>query len=1016
MQCKIKCRLIFLLAIIYFPLLTSLYFTYLESSETVKKMILKNNENIAKGIKREIENLLEDKNKLFVSFANNPIVIKKDTKKIDEFFSNVYKECSYCLNILLADMNGNNIGSAVNPEKAHKLNYLDMDWFKNAIHGKPTINNPHTSKLFNEKTFMMTYPVFLGSKQIAVLGIPINLNKLNYNLMKEYKLKDKTNILIINDKGIVLSNLLFPELIGKPVKRKELLEVIFSNNFGNTIQTGIDGIERLYTYETIEKYNWKVVVGTPTKTLFQETVKNIKNVLITSIFLIIFTFFLALRISKGINKKFDTLISGIEHFGKGEFSYRFNSEGIKDEFKNIFQTFNLMAENIEKNNNEILKLNRLYKLLSEVNQKIVKNREIQRLLNDVCKDVVEIGEYKSCIFLKIEDNIIKPLSFYGIDDEILRHDFFDNKELKNFEIIKNSVLNKITTISAKNNKKYFHYDYDSLISVPLIINNNIFGVLLVFKKNSDFNYQEIKLLEELASDISFAINSINITNEKRKTEKLLSGIFEGMGEGLALIDRDYKIIMANKKYFEIIEKTPEEVLYKNCYNVVYGFDTPCFFKQDFCAIKEIFEDGKERTKVIELKNKSGITKTINLRFFPLFQNKKIEYVIEIVNDVTELKKLETQYLHAQKMESIGRFSAGIAHDFNNILTGIIGFATLSKTEKNIDVIQKNLTNIIDLSNKAANLTKSLLAFSRKSIPVFEHIDINKLISDMIKMLQRIVGEDILIEYKSYEKPLFVFADPIQIEQVLMNLSTNAKDAMPQGGKIIVEITQTKIDEKFINLHNYGRTGEYALISFTDTGTGISEENLNKIFEPFFTTKEVGKGTGLGLSVVYGIIKNHDGFINVYSELGKGTTFKIYLPLSYRKIETSKIDTESLFDQNLLIKALLIDDDNSVREVTKKTLESYGINVTETDNVENAINIINNQTFDIIISDVIMPSKTGIDLYSEVRKKGINTPFLFISGYPADFISEKYGIEVENILIKPITPLSILNKIKSILKK
>lgn len=1014
MQCKIRCRLILLLTIIYIPLLISIYLSYLESRETVKKMIVKNNENIAKGVKREVEGYLNNAINLLVSLSNNPIVKSKDIKRIDELFSNVYKECSYCLNIVLADMNGNNIGSAVDPERAHKLNYLDREWFKNGIKGKPTINDPHISKLFNEKTFMITYPIFSGNRQIAVLGIPINLNKLNSHIMKEYNLKEKTNILIINNRGILMGNWLFPEMIGKPVQRKELLNEIFSSPSGNVTQFGIDQIERIYSFQTLEKYNWKVVVGTPTKTLFQETIKNVKNVLITSIFLIIFTFFLALRIAKGINKKFDTLISGIEHFGKGEFSYRFNPEGIKDEFKNIFQTFNYMAENIEKNNNEITRLNTLYRLLSEVNQKIVKCSDIQRLLNDVSKDIVEIGKYTLCTIAKIENDKIIPISFFTNDDEILKNIFYEKKELQYHETIKESAIYKRTSISKALNKKEYNINYKSFISIPLIIENKLYGVMIVFSDYDDFNYQEINLLEELASDLAFGINNIIITNEKKWMEELISRIFESMGEGVALIDKDLKIVMANKKYIEVINKSTEEVINQNCYKAIYNLGYPCYFDQQYCSVKEVFEDGKERTKIVEVKNKTGQTKTISLRFFPLFKDKNVQYVIELANDITELKKLEAQYLHSQKLESIGRFSAGIAHDFNNILTGIIGFASLSEFETDISKIQKNLQNIIELSNKASNLIKSLLAFSRKSTPILENIDLNKLINDTSKILKRIVGEDIILDVKLYEKDLYVFADPMQLNQVIMNLATNAKDAMPDGGKIIIELSQTTIDEKFISMHKYGKEGEYAIISFTDTGCGIPEENLNKIFDPFFTTKEVGKGTGLGLSVVYGIIKSHDGFINVYSEVGKGTTFKIYIPLSGEKTEKYKQDEDKSSYNKLHISVLLIDDDDSVREVTKKILENFGMNVISTDSIEDAFNILKNNEFNIIISDVVMPSKSGVDLYLELRKNNIKTPFLFISGYPADLVSEKYGIEIENILIKPITPLTLLSKIKSIL--
>lgn len=1014
MQCKIRCHLFSLLLIVFIPLLTAIFITYSKSQESVKKLITKNNGNIAKGIKREIETLFYDINKLFISLSNNPIIKSGNKEKVDELLNKVYKACPFCLNILLVDMQGNNIGSAVAPEKAHKLNYSDMDWFKNGIKGKPFINDPHVSKLFKEKTFMITYPVFEGKKQIAVLGIPLNLNKINSSIINEYNLGENSNIIIVNEKGIIMSNSLFPDLIGKPVQRKELLEEIFSKQRGTFIQIGIDKIERIYSFETIANYNWKIVISTPTSLIFLESVKNLKNIFFVSLFIIFASFLLAFKLTKRINHKFDILLEGLDNIGKGKFNFRFNTDGIKDEFLKIFTTFNKMAENIEMSNNEILKLNRIYRLLSQINQKIVKYTDIQRLLNDIVKDIVEIGEYPLCFILKIHENNLEPISFYCADHEALKITLKYPKNIEKHETILTSVKNKKICIEQSKKKKEYDFEYSSLASIPLSfeMDGKIDGILLIFKKEGNFDYQEINLMEELSSDITFAIKNINIANEKRRTEELISAIFEGIGEGLALIDRDLNIIMINKSYAEIIGKNKDEILNRKCYEALFDYSSSCILKKEYCPIEEVFHDGKERTKITELKTKAGEIKTINLKFFPLMRDDRVQYVIEIVTDITELKKLEAQYLHAQKLESLGRFSAGIAHDFNNILTGIIGFATLSLSEKDLNKLQSNLNNVINLSNKAANLTKSLLTFSRKTTPIYEYIELNKFLSEKINTLNRIVGEDIIVELRTCDESLSVFADPIQLEQVLMNLATNSKDAMPEGGNIKVELSKTKIDYNFINLHKFGSIGDYAIITFSDTGTGIPKEIIDKIFEPFFTTKELGKGTGLGLSVVYGIIKNHNGFINVYSEVGLGTTFKIYLPITEKIIDIK--DTKGITEtskENLKIKALLVDDNNDVRESLKRILESFGIEVFATNNVDNAIEIFKNQNFDIIITDIIMPEKNGIDLFLEVRKQNTKIPFIFISGYPANLLSDEYGIELESILVKPITPITLIEKIK-----
>lgn len=269
---------------------------------------------------------------------------------------------------------------------------------------------------------------------------------------------------------------------------------------------------------------------------------------------------------------------------------------------------------------------------------------------------------------------------------------------------------------------------------------------------------------------------------------------------------------------------------------------------------------------------------------------KVEYngkpaVIGTLLDITERKKLEDQLRHAQKMEAVGQLAGGIAHDFNNMLNAIIGFGSLMQMDmKEDDPNRIHLKEILNAGERAAHLTRSLLAFSRKQIIDLKPQDLNEIIKGVEKFLRRIIGEDIELKTALSDKDLKVLIDRGQIEQVLMNLATNARDAMPDGGELIMETEITQMDDEYIKRHGYGESGMYALLSVTDSGIGMDEKTRQRIFEPFFTTKELGRGTGLGLAMVYGIVKQHDGYINVYSEPQKGTTFKIYLPLIRSEVE------------------------------------------------------------------------------------------------------------------------------------
>ncbi len=389
----------------------------------------------------------------------------------------------------------------------------------------------------------------------------------------------------------------------------------------------------------------------------------------------------------------------------------------------------------------------------------------------------------------------------------------------------------------------------------------------------------------------------------------------------------------------------------------------------------------------------------------------------VIKDITERKRLEQQLLQAQKMEAVGQLAGGIAHDFNNILTAIIGFGTLLKMETDKhDPLHSYVTQILTSAERAASLTQALLAFSRKQIISPKPVNLNEIIRGIKNLLSRIIGEDIELTTILTDKDLTIMADSGQIEQVLMNLATNARDAMPDGGSLIITTDLVSFDYEFIKAHGYKKPGLYAFISVEDTGKGMYEEIKEKIFEPFFTTKEVGKGTGLGLSMVYGIIQQHDGYINVYSEPGRGTIFRIYLPLikpttdeEHEAILTAiKRGTETV---------LVAEDDAQVRELVKEVLIGFGYTVLEAEDGEDALQVFlgHKDKIHLVILDVIMPKMNGKEIYDEMKKTRPDIKGIFTSGYDANIIHKK-GILEENLyfISKPISPEELLKKVREVL--
>jgi CheY-like chemotaxis protein/two-component sensor histidine kinase len=345
--------------------------------------------------------------------------------------------------------------------------------------------------------------------------------------------------------------------------------------------------------------------------------------------------------------------------------------------------------------------------------------------------------------------------------------------------------------------------------------------------------------------------------------------------------------------------------------------------------------------------------------------------------------------------------------------GLLQFKT-----KEGDPLRECVNDLFAVAERATNLTKSLLAFSRKQIISLMPVNLNDIIKNAEKILSRVMGEDIELKINLSDKDLPLMADLGQIEQVLMNLTTNARDAMPAGGILTIETELVGMDDEYIKMHGYGKPGKYALISVSDTGAGMDEKTREKIFEPFFTTKEIGKGTGLGLSIVYGIVKQHGGYINVYSELGKGTTFKIYLPLIESVAEQIKPSVAVAVTGGSET-VLLAEDDASVRRLTKAALEEFGYKIIEAEDGEDAINkfMENKDRIQLFLLDAVMPKKSGKAAYEEIKKIKPDIKALFMSGYSTDILSMKRIVGGElNFIVKPVSPTELLKKIREVLDK
>jgi PAS domain S-box-containing protein len=394
-------------------------------------------------------------------------------------------------------------------------------------------------------------------------------------------------------------------------------------------------------------------------------------------------------------------------------------------------------------------------------------------------------------------------------------------------------------------------------------------------------------------------------------------------------------------------------------------------------------------------------------------------MIGTVQDITEYKRLQDQFLQAQRLESVGRLAGGVAHDFNNLLTVIIGYSDLVLAELTPDsALTVQMEEIRKAAQCAADLTGQLLAFSRKQIVKPKTLDLNALIADVENMLQRLIGEDVQLITHAGSSLDLVMADPGQITQVLMNLAVNSRDAMPNGGKLILETRNVVFDEGYSEKHPYLKPGHYVHLSVSDTGAGMSEETRNHLFEPFFTTKEKGKGTGLGLSTVYGIVKQSGGHIWVYSEPGVGTTFNVCLPRAAPGSGTVEPPSGTVAVLRGSETVLVVEDQQEVRQLARDVLQGYGYEVLDAGSGEEALELCraHGGPIHLLLTDVVMPVMTGSELADKIKALRPEIRVLFMSGYTDNVIVHHGALEAEvAYLQKPFSPLSLALKVREALQ-
>ncbi|HEX4337162.1 MAG TPA: response regulator [Polyangiaceae bacterium] len=508
----------------------------------------------------------------------------------------------------------------------------------------------------------------------------------------------------------------------------------------------------------------------------------------------------------------------------------------------------------------------------------------------------------------------------------------------------------------------------------------------------------------------------------RKQTRVLNSILEGMGDGVIAVDRAGQALLFNRRAQQILgvpAQTKPRADWTEAYGVhhkdgghrISGAEDPLLraMQGDPVPLMEVGVDNE---------NVSAITVAVTTTSLVDDEN-RIAGGIALLRDVTQQRNLEHQLLQSQKMEAVGRLAAGVAHDFNNLLAVIICYGELTMESLEPESPYRNdLRELIAAGERAAGLTRQLLAFSRRRVIQAKVLQLNEVVSDVEKMLRRIIGEDVGLVTRLTPTLGMVHADPGQIEQIIVNLVVNARDAMPSGGKLTIETRNVTLSDDQAGSSFRAAAGDFVMLAVTDTGMGMDAQTRARIFEPFFTTKDVGKGTGLGLSTVHGIVEQSGGHIWVYSEPGQGTTFKVYFP----QVEDDGARRQSRAEHSPLPTGtetiLLVEDDDAVRRVALRILRGCGYNVLEARRAADARRICREMgpAIDLLLTDVVMPETSGFELAAELSNEFPKMRVLHMSGYPdAAVVHDGLLAEGTPYVEKPFSPASLAEKVRTTLE-
>jgi PAS domain S-box-containing protein len=824
----------------------------------------------------------------------------------------------------------------------------------------------------------------------------INIDDFS-NQVLSYRFGNTGYSFILNSKGDMIVH---PQLTGnyfdeKDAKGTQFIKKICEMKNGKIIywwhNPGEHGtVERLTFFNYIPELDW-IVASSGHVAEFYQPLKQIKKFALAALLIsLLFVLPLISWISSHMTSRLKGLMKSFETGATGDLTVRVKSEE-KDEIGQLAQYFNFLMDKLESYSSslkgEISERAEVEKQLA-IFKEFAENSGQGLLMTNLSGEITYINA-ALCIILD-----------EGKPDNVLGKDVMTYYAHQEQQKLRDSIMPAVFQQGQWLGEIFIQSTKGKLAST-------IQNIFFIRDKNRNPLY-----VANIITDIS---EHERAEQTIRESEEKYRGVVEESLVGVYIIEEGmFKYV--NKQYCEISGYTYEELVNKIYHlELVHPDDRDTVRDNTNARLRGESDSIAYQFRMMRKDGQEIIVKALG----SVSSNKGRPAIIGTLLDISKEQVLEQQLRQAQKMEAIGQLAGGVAHDFNNILTALIGYGNLLKMKmKHDDPLKLYVDQMLTSSEKAASLTQNLLAFSRKQIIKLEPFKINAIIEDAKRLLKRLLTEDIELKMRLYEEDLTILTDITQMNQILLNLATNARDAMPQGGVLTIETKAVELGKDFYFFHGKEGSGRYIRLSVSDTGHGMDDKTKEQIFNPFFTTKDVGKGTGLGLSIVYGIVKQHNGLVDVQSNPGKGTIFHLYFPAANPQCVEEKTIEPTLEKAPNGKEVILVAEDNiDVRQLTKEVLEGGGYTVLEARDGWDAIEKFsqNKDRINLVILDVVMPKKNGNEAYNEILKIREDVKALFTSGYTGDIVLGK-GIQNNafNFIPKPVSPYELLNKVRLVL--